>query len=155
MEVDEAGNIIAGVVSDEDDAAFQDANEDPTMVVTINCPEQGCTAGANDAVWSYTGEPSIAAVMLEHHLRSHVQPDRRPRPPQLQPPRLTGQCSEAKFEDFKKLWGFYKNSVEMPDGTVTSYLLNCLDIGLKTDVHAANADILNMSEEQVMAAIRQ
>ena len=149
---------VDNVTSDEAEEPFQDAVEDGNMAVTVECPEQDCTGGTNGEGWTYTGDAAVAAVMLEHLLKSHGQQarqaDRRPRPPPLQPPKLSGQCSEAKFEDFRKLWGFYKNSVDMPEGTVTSYLLNCLHDDLKTDVHAANADILNMSEEEVLAAVR-
>ena len=147
-----SGNEIPTVTSDE-------PNEVADMAVTVDCPEAGCTGGNDGAAWTYTGDAAIAAVMLDHHLRSHAQPgrqtERRPRPPPLQLPKLSGQCSEARFDDFKKLWGFYRNSVDMPDGTVTSYLLNCLDDDVKKDVHAANADILNMTEDQVMAAIKE
>ncbi len=52
METDNAGNPIIGVVSDEEAAIIQDANEDPTMVVTVDCPEQGCTGGVNNAMCS-------------------------------------------------------------------------------------------------------
>ena len=159
MESTDEDNQADSTSSEESEEVFQDASEDETMAITVECPEQDCTGGTNDEAWKYTGDAAVAAVMLEHHLKSHDQQarqtDRKPRPPPLQPPKLSGQCSEAKFEEFKKLWGFYKNSVEMPEGTITSYLLNCLDNDLKTDVHAANADILNMSEEEVLPAIRQ
>ena len=159
MDTTDDNGQVDYVNSDEGEEPYLDAENDETMAISVECPEQDCTGGANGEAWKYTGDAAVAAVMLEHHLRSHGQQtrqaDRRPRPPPLQPPKLSGQCSEAKFEDFRKLWGFYKNSVDMPEGTVTSYLLNCLDDDLKTDVHAANAEILNMSEEEVLTAIRQ
>ena len=43
----------------------------------------------------------------------------------------------------------------MPGGTITSYLLSCLDDEVRKDVHAANANITTMSKEQVLAAAKQ
>ena len=97
---------------------FRDANSD-SMVVTLECPVPGCNTGTNGAVWSYTGEPQPAAVYLDYHIKTHAAPavaaaERRPRPPSLQLPKLAAQCSEARFAEFERAWGFYKQSVDMP-----------------------------------------
>ena len=125
-------------------------------MVTLNCPFPNCEIVTSNA------SEAIAVALFNAHISTHTRagpaadaPAKKPRPPPLQPPKLAGQCSEAKFEEFKKQWGFYKNSVDMPEGTVTSYLLNCLDEEIKTDVHAANTGILTMAEDEVLAAIKQ
>ena len=65
-----SGNEIPTVTSDE-------PNEVADMAVTVDCPEAGCTGGTDGAAWTYTGDAAIAAVMLDHHLRSHAQPGRQ------------------------------------------------------------------------------
>ena len=72
-----------------------------------------------------------------------------------QMPKLSSQCSVAKFDDFQKQWRFYKASVDMPQNAVTSYLMNCLEEEVKNDVLAADADIHEKTEDEVLAAIKQ
>ena len=94
------------VNSDEGEEPFEDAENDETMAVTVECPEQGCTGGTNGEIWRYTGDAAIAAVMLGHHLKSHDPQTRqadqkKPRPPTLSPPKLESQCSESRFEEWR------------------------------------------------------
>ena len=152
---------MEGVDGNQTGGTNADAGESPndTDMAKVECQVAGCTGGAGGTRWSFEGGDAVAAVWLGHHLKTHETadhaPERKPRPPPLQAPKLTGQCSEAKFGDFKKKWGFYKLSVDMPPGAVTSYLLGCLDEEIRTDVHAAHAEILTMSEDEVLAAIEQ
>ena len=99
-------------------------------------------------------------MYLDYHIKSHAAPaaaatERRPRPPSLQPPKLAAQCSEARFAEFERAWGFYKQSVDMPAGATTSYLLSCCDEDLRGDVQAATQDILTKPEDEVMTAIKR
>ena len=136
-----------------------DEFEDAETMSEVVCPEADCTGGAGGAKWSFKGGDAVAATMLAHHLKSHEPadraPSRGPRPPPLQMPKLSSQCSVAKFDDFQKQWRFYKASVDMPQNAVTSYLMNCLEEEVKNDVLAADADIHEKSEDEVLAAIKQ
>ena len=102
MDTTDENGQIDYVNSDEGEEPFVDAENDETMAVTVECPEQDCTGGTNDEVWKYTGEAAVAAVMLEHHLKSHgyfhqqtpaaAAPDtREPRPRPGQSTGPTGQ----------------------------------------------------------------
>ena len=162
MEVNEFGvPTVGGNTSpDEDGDEFADASEVMTEV-TARCPTAGCTAGSNGAAWSWTGDASLAAVHLNIHDRNVHQAaaapagDRRPRPPPLQPPKLEAQCSEARFAVFKADWAFYRRSVEMPAGSEASYLLNCLPEEVRRDVQAATTSVHSLTEEQLLAAVKQ
>ena len=159
MEVDEHGNPIVGGNSDPEEE-FIDADE--IMAVTATCQTAGCTSGGNGAAWSWTGDAALAAVHLaNHHQDVHraaaaaPATDRRPRPPPLQPPKLDAQCSEARFDEFKVEWEFYKRSVEMPDGSGSSYLLLCLPEEVRKDVQAATNGAHTMTEGDLLATIKQ
>ena len=148
-----------GSSSSSGEDEYRDAADD-RMVVTLTCPVPNCNTGTNGVAWSYTGEAQPAAVYLDYHIKSHAAPaaaatERRPRPPSLQPPKLAAQCSEARFAEFERAWGFYKQSVDMPAGATTSYLLSCCDEDLRSDVQAATQDILTKDEDEVMAAIKR
>ena len=161
MEVNENGVPIVPIDGNTsaDDDEFADAMADN---VTATCPTAGCTSGAGGAAWSWTGAASLAAVHLNiHHQDTHrvaaqaAPADRRPRPPPLQPPRLETQCSEARFEVFKLEWEFYRRSVEMPAGSESSYLLGCLPEEVRKDVQAATNNAHTMTEEQLLATVKQ
>ena len=140
---------------------FEDADQSliAETMSEVECPEADCTGGTGGAKWSFKGGDAVAATMLAHHLKSHEPaeraPSRGPRPPPLQMPKLSSQCSVAKFDDFQKQWRFYKASVDMPQSAVTSYLMNCLEEEVKNDVLAADADIHEKTEVEVLAAIKQ
>ena len=157
--MEEHGNLIVGGNSDPEEE-FIDADE--IMAVTATCQTTGCTSGGNGAAWSWTGDAALAAVLLaNHHQDVHraaaaaPATDRRPRPPPLQPPRLDAQCSEARFDEFKVEWEFYKRSVEMPDGSGSSYLLLCLPEEVRKDVQAATNGAHTMTEVELLATIKQ
>ena len=175
MDIDENGTPIVGSSSDEDGNVFADATGSPqddamstavarpTIRLKVDCPDSTCTGGQDGGRWSFEGDVEVSIVQLQFHVKhgheraapaADIQA-KKPCPPPLQLPKLPGQCSEAKFEEFKKLWEFYKNSLDMPGGTITSYLLSCLDDEVRKDVHAANANITTMSKEQVLAAAKQ
>ena len=161
MEVDEHGNPIVGNSGGSDEEEFVDADND--MAVTASCPTEGCTSGVDGAPWSWTGDAALAAVQLSiHHQDVHRAAaqavpagDRRPRPPPLQPPKLEPQCSESRFAEFKLEWEFYRRSVEMPPGSESSYLLGCLPEEVRKDVQAASSSARTMSEEELLAAVKQ
>ena len=157
--MEEPGNLIVGGNSDPEEE-FIDADE--IMAVTATCQTTGCTSGGNGTAWSWTGDAALAAVLLaNHHQDVHraaaaaPATDRRPRPPPLQPPRLDAQCSEARFDEFKVEWEFYKRSVEMPDGSGSSYLLLCLPEEVRKDVQAATNGAHTMTEVELLATIKQ
>ena len=160
VEVNENGVPIVGGNTSTDEDEFADAMADN---VTATCPTAGCTSGANGAAWSWTGAASLAAVHLNiHHQDTHrvaapaaPAADRRPRPPPLQPPRLEAQCSEARFEEFKLEWEFYRRSVDMPAGSGSSYLLGCLPEEVRKDVQAATNNAHTMTAEQLLATVKQ
>ena len=156
VETNENGDLI--IANGDDNPEFYDA-ADEMPDITANCPATDCTAGAAGAAWSWTGDSAIAAINLQFHITNvHGQPvatPHRPRPPALQPPKLEAQCSVQRFDEFKREWIFYKRSVDMPAGTITSYLLHCLGEEVRRDVRAATTDILTMSEDEVLDAIKQ
>ena len=86
---------------------FSDA-VDMVNEITLECPVTDCSGGTGGAVCSCTAEPACAAALLQVHGYSHrTAPataqvsDRRARPPTLQLPKLEGQCSESRYEDWK------------------------------------------------------
>ena len=157
METNEQNELP--IVNNDIEQEFSDAL-DEMPDITVTCQSAGCTAGAAGAAWSWTGDSAIAGTHLQfHYTSSHGQPTattpHRPRPPALQPPKLAAQCSEQRFDEFQREWEFYKRSVDMPAETVTSYLLHCLEEEVRKDVRAATTDILTMSENEVLAAVKQ
>ena len=133
------------------------------MVVKLTCPVTGCTGGTGGAAWSCEADPACAAVLLQVHGYTHqaapaaaaIAGDRRPRPPTLQPPKLEAQCSEARFEDWKVEWSFYKRTVEMPAGSEPSYLLDCLAEEVRRDVRAATDNVREMAEDDLLKEIKR
>ena len=133
-------------------------NQNVAGMVVVECPEDDCTLGQAGARWRYEGSDAIAAVQLQIHHKKHEQntsQNKGPRPPALQMPKLASGCSDAKFDEFQKQWTFYKASVDMPQAAVTSYLLNCLEEDVRSDVLAADTDIHGKPEKDVIAAIKQ
>ena len=77
MESTDEDNQADSTSSEESEEVFQDASEDEAMAITVECPEQDCAGGTNGERWKHTSDAAVAAVMLEHHLKSHDQQARQ------------------------------------------------------------------------------
>ena len=111
--------MFADATGSPQDDAMSTAVARPTIRLKVDCPDSTCTGGQDGGRWSFEGDVEVSIVQLQFHVKhgheraapaADIQA-KKPCPPPLQLPKLPGQCSEAKFEEFKKLWEFYKNSL--------------------------------------------
>ena len=100
-------------------------------------------------------EPTVAVVMLGHHLTSaHPAPVQR-KAPTIPQPKVTGNIYEDQWDSFAREWAVYKETVSITDDKLPVYLLSCCSSDLKSNVEKANPIISTHTEVEVLAAIKR
>ncbi len=117
-------------------------------MTTVTCPSPGC----GEVITEDDG--AVRAVLLQHHLQvAHPLPS-RPRPPQLPTPKIEGQVTVERFEEFSREWTQFKHSTGLEQDKVVTFLVNCCASDLRTDIQSAVPGLTAKPEAEVLATIR-
>ena len=117
----------------------------------IDCPICEYQTDDNDAI--------AAAAQLNLHALAHSTPATPPsdkqKPPRIDRPAITRGTTDEEWNTFTKKWNLFKRGTDIPATQVTTQLWKCCDSELEDDLFKDTNNIDNVTEDQLLAAIRR
>ena len=122
----------------------------------IQCPIQDCTYATEDV------DPAIAAALLTIHNNAHTSATvtgaaapTRQRAPKIDRPKISRGSSEEVWNSFTTRWSLFKRGTYLSTGETVQHLFQCCDDELGDSILKGNPNVVNGTEDVLLAAIKQ
>ena len=122
----------------------------------LNCPFPDCDFVTEDVdVVGAAAQLNIHAIIHEQGGGATLGGSTKQKPPKIERPTISVGCTEEQWNTFTKRWNLFKQGTDIPDGQVPSQLWQCCDSDLEEDLFKDVYDIQNISEDDLLQAIKR
>ena len=102
---------------------------------------------------------ALAAVQMNHHLLTEHPPTptvqrTTSKAPPIERPNIEAGCNEETWQIFNQKWKLFRSGAQIEILHRATQLFNCCETSLQNNLMKENANIANLNETQLLAAIK-